>query len=179
VRITSGIYKGRVIQRVDTELTRETSDKVKQAMFNMLFDVKNQVVLDLFAGSGQLTFEALSRGAKHIIAVDYQKEAILTILDNAMMLGCQKQVTLVEQKITPQNTMFTNKSIDIIIMDPPYDYTQYEALIYELPVASHLIVEASAQAHLPQYIHHFALKKEKKYGKKKLFYYQFNKSSLD
>ncbi|MGB0175322.1 MAG: RsmD family RNA methyltransferase [Acholeplasmataceae bacterium] len=51
MRITSGIYKGRVIQRVDTELTRETSDKVKQAMFNMLFDVKNQVVLDLFAGS--------------------------------------------------------------------------------------------------------------------------------
>ena len=179
MRITSGIYKGRVIQRVGTDLTRETSDKVKQAMFNMLFDINGQIVLDLFAGSGQLTFEALSRGAKHVIAVDHQKEAMLTILDNAMMLGCQKQVTLVEQNISPKNTIFTNQSIDIIIMDPPYDYDDYVVLISNLPRASHLIIEASSQTRLPEIIHQYALKKEKKYGKKNLFYYQYNESLLD
>ena len=179
MRITSGIYKGRTLKRVETDRTRETSDKVKQAMFNMLYDVSNKVVLDLFSGSGQLAFEALSRGAKHVIVVDDQKEALLTILDNAMMLGCQKEMTLVEQTITPKTMNTFQEGIDIVIMDPPYHYDQYEELVKSIPLVHDMMIECSKHVNLPSIIGSYALKKEKQYGKKKLYYYQLSATSLD
>lgn len=172
MRITSGIYKGRVISRVESIETRETSDKVKQAMFNMLFDVSNKVVLDIFSGSGQISFEALSRGAKHVIAIDRQKEALMTILDNAIMLGCQKEMTLVEHDITLKSMPKIEQPIDIIIMDPPYGYQDYEQLLLKLPQANDVIIETSSHTSLSDQIGPYHLKKEKTYGKKKLFYYQ-------
>lgn len=179
MRITSGIYKGRVLKRVNTPLTRETSDKVKQAMFNMLFDVSNKVVLDVFSGSGQLAFEALSRGASHAIVVDDQKEAISTILDNAMMLGCQKQLTIIEEKITLKNPLKLEQQTDIIIMDPPYDYTSYQSLLFQLPEAKEVMIECAKHIDLPNSIGPYEVKKEKTYGKKKLFYFRNHEATLD
>ena len=172
MRITSGIYKGRTLKRVSSNDTRETADKVKQAMFNMLFDVTDKVVLDIFSGSGQIGFEAISRGARHVIAIDRQKEAIMTILDNAMMLGCQKKMTLIEHDISLKNFPLITQAIDIIIMDPPYDYASYEDLLLKLPQAQDVIIETSKHTNLMNEIGSYVLKKEKIYGKKKLFYYQ-------
>ncbi len=172
MRITSGIYKGRTIKRVSSDETRETADKVKQAMFNMLFDVTDKVLLDVFSGSGQLSFEAISRGARHVIAVDKEKEAIMTILDNAMMLGCQKKMTLIEHDISLKSMPQFSQDLDIIIMDPPYGYDLYEALLLKLPQAHDVIIETSKHTTLMQEIGSYVLKKEKIYGKKKLFYYQ-------
>ncbi len=172
MRITTGKYKGRLLKRVGSELTRETSNVVKQAVFNILFDVQNHVVLDLFAGSGQYGFEALSRGAKKAIFVDHQKQATMTILDNASMLHCQDQVDIYEQSINTKVFQMINDSIDTIFIDPPFDYQDYLSLLSIIPKANHVIVETQKKTILPDEVGLFRKVKEKTYGIKKVSLYE-------
>lgn len=172
MRITTGLYKGRVLKRVGTLETRETSSVVKQAVFNMLFDVNNYIVLDLFAGSGQYGFEALSRGAKKAIFIDRQKQATMTILDNASMLQCQDQVEIFEQPIIQKVFQMITDPIDTIMIDPPYDYQDYEKLLHIIPKAKHVIIETQKKTQLKDDIGSFHKIKEKTYGIKKVFLYE-------
>ena len=172
MRITTGKYKGRLLKRVGTGLTRETSNVVKQAVFNILYDVQNHVILDLFAGSGQYGFEALSRGAKKAIFVDHQKQATMTILDNASMLNCQDQIDIYEQSVHAKVFQMMNDSIDTIFIDPPYDYQEYLSLLKMIPKANQVIVETQKKTILPDEIGLYRKIKEKTYGIKKIYLYK-------
>lgn len=171
MRITTGKYKGRVLQRVGTKDTRETSNMVKQAVFNILFDVSNQIVLDVFAGSGQYGFEALSRGSKKAIFIDHQKQASMTILENAQMLQCQQDIEIYEQNITKKVLDMISDTIDITFVDPPYHYQDYEQLFYILPKSKKIIIEAEKKTQLNDIIGSYEKIKEKIYGIKKVFLY--------
>jgi 16S rRNA (guanine966-N2)-methyltransferase len=172
MRITTGKYKGRVLHRVGTNETRETSNMVKQAVFNMLFDVSNQIVLDVFAGSGQYGFEAISRGAKKAIFIDHQKQAAMTILENSQMLQCQDVIEIYEQKVSKRVFDMISDSIDITFVDPPYQYHDYEQLFYMLPKSKKIIIETEKKTQLNDIIGSYEKIKEKIYGIKKVFLYQ-------
>ena len=88
MKVISGIYKGRKIIGYDIEGTRPTIDRVKESLFAMIQEnIPQSVVLDLFAGSGNLGIESLSRQAKYVYFIDHNKKDIYTIKNNIKTIG--------------------------------------------------------------------------------------------
>lgn len=127
MRIIAGQYKGRKLFFPRTPDVRPAMDKVRESIFNVLGEVvQNAEVLDLFAGSGSLGFEALSRGARHVTFVDTNREALRSIKKNAELLSCQGQVTLLAKSVETALSVIkksgnTSTQFDLIFIDPPYD----------------------------------------------------------
>src|SRR4051794_1002965 len=92
MRIIAGTLKGRIFQESHGHRTHPMSDKVRGALFNTLGDIEGLTFLDAFAGSGALSFEAASRGAKNVIAIDKDSSAHFVIEKNVKELGLQKHV---------------------------------------------------------------------------------------
>lgn len=129
MRIISGRYRHRQLQEVPSDTTRETKDRVKESIFNSLQQyIPGATVLDLFAGSGSLGLEALSRGAIHIDFVDQSDIARKTINANTNMLDVQDHITIHKQDaLTFLHT--TNTIYDLILLDPPYDVDIIDSII--------------------------------------------------
>jgi 16S rRNA (guanine(966)-N(2))-methyltransferase RsmD len=103
-------------------------DKVRGALFNILGDMSGLSVLDPFAGSGAISFEAVSRGASTSLAIENDKTAQKTIASNIASLGLESNVKLISASVsawlastTPQEVKPLNAGFDVIICDPPYD----------------------------------------------------------
>src|SRR3982751_643389 len=92
MRIIAGTLKGRIFQEPHGHRTHPMSDKVRGALFNALGDIEGLTVLDAFAGSGALSFEAVSRGAKDTIAIDHDRHAIRALKENVTSLGLDGSV---------------------------------------------------------------------------------------
>lgn len=120
MRIIAGTLKKRTLKEVPHESTRSTRDRVKENFFNMLPNLREEIVLDLFAGSGALGFEALSRGAKSCTFVETNKVAFNVLRENMMHLGLEGASTLhKEDAIRFLKKM--NSPFDLIVLDPPYN----------------------------------------------------------
>lgn len=123
MRIISGTARGLKLQSLSGSDTRPTLDNVKEAIFSMLFDyVRGARVLDLFAGSGALGIEALSRGAEHADFVDLNPAACKVIKENltkSRFLDVSKLYTL-EAKAYIERAKKDGKKYDLIFLDPPY-----------------------------------------------------------
>ena len=128
MRITGGEYRSRALTAPRGQETRPTSDRVREALFSMLvsdgvFSEAPPRVLDLYAGSGALAFEALSRGANEAILVESARPAIAAIRENIEALAVGAQVTLVtkpcERALDPAANLVTG-SFQLILIDPPY-----------------------------------------------------------
>lgn len=104
------------------------SDKIRGALFNALGDVSGLSVLDAFAGSGALSFEAVSRGASQAITIDIDKSAITTVVKSAYALGISGQVKAV--RAAAAGWLETNPAVqfDLVLLDPPYDDVKPELL---------------------------------------------------
>jgi 16S rRNA (guanine966-N2)-methyltransferase len=119
VRICAGSYKSRRIVCPDD--IRPTSDRVKEALFSaLLVDFKDLDVLDVFAGSGALGIEALSRGAKTVTFVDSSVSSINFIKKNTSQLGCL-EVCIIIKSDALAYIKNCKQSFDLIFMDPPYN----------------------------------------------------------
>jgi 16S rRNA (guanine(966)-N(2))-methyltransferase RsmD len=90
MRVIGGKAKGRRLKRVPGDTTRPVMDRVKESLFNILGDVSGERWLDLFAGTGQVGIEALSRGAAEVVFVDKVRPAILTIQATAYPVGARR-----------------------------------------------------------------------------------------
>lgn len=124
MRITSGIFRGRKLVSPNSETTHPMGDREKLALFNSLGDdVKNATVLDLFAGSGALGLEALSRGAKDVDFVENSRKAVLSIKSNISALEVSNSTNIFAQdvKVFLDYALANPKKYDIILIDPPYD----------------------------------------------------------
>src|SRR4051812_19053547 len=97
------------------------SDKVRGAIFGVLGDVKGLTVLDAFAGSGALAFEAISRGAKSAVAIEVDKTAHAVIEKNIQALGIEDRVKAVRAFANAWSTRHQSELFDLIFLDPPYD----------------------------------------------------------
>ncbi len=121
MRIVSGKYKGRIIAGYQLAKTRPTMDRVKESLFAML---QNNLVgkrcLDLFAGSGNLGLEALSRGALEVVFGDCQEQAIETIKKNITQLKIVEKTTVIKGDYLQILTKLQGTSFAIIFLDPPY-----------------------------------------------------------
>lgn len=120
VRLISGAYGGRTIDGSDNDKTHPMSERVRNALFNILGDqVKDLTVLDAFAGSGSLGLEALSRGAKHVTFVERDRIAQKIINKNIEILGARNHTKLIKASVSNYiNT--TSDKFDLILADPPY-----------------------------------------------------------
>jgi len=120
MRITGGTGRGRRLKVPAGEKVRPTSDKVKQALFNILGDrVPGSSFLDLFAGAGGVGIEALSRGAERVVFVDGDRESLDVVKHNIEQAGFDDQTEAVLSKVEP----FLKKRsgpYDIVFLDPPY-----------------------------------------------------------
>ena len=133
MRIITGKAKGIVLKTPKGENTRPTAERVKESVFSMLqFDIEGRTVLDLFAGSGQMGMEALSRGAQSATFVDKSKDAIMLIkenlqktrlIDNGIVFQCD-YLEFIRRNV--------GKSYDIIIIDPPYALKMYNPALKSL-----------------------------------------------
>ena len=95
MRIISGTLGGRHFDAPNGNKTHPMSDKARGGLFNALGDIKGLTVLDAFAGSGALSFEAISRGAKNAIAIDIDRSAITSVVKSAKELGVEDKIKTV------------------------------------------------------------------------------------
>ena len=118
MRIVSGKYRGKKLKEFDLVSTRPTLDRVKESIFNLIqFDVFDAVVLDLFAGTGALGIEAISRGAKKTYLVDSNPLAVKIIKENLNGIDGD-YVVHNEDYMVFLNSV--KEKFDIVLLDPPY-----------------------------------------------------------
>lgn len=123
MRVISGTHKGRTLRGPKSHDIRPAIDKVKGAIFNILYDVSQKKVLDLFAGTGSIGLEALSRGAAHAVFVDYGAEALGLIRKNIEICQLESRSTVIKHKIPQglERVLQRLAPFDLIFVDPPYD----------------------------------------------------------
>ena len=121
MRVISGSARGRKLKGPPSHATRPMTDKIKGAVFNSLasLGVEPVRVLDLFAGTGSIGIEALSRGAEHADFVDMGREPCAVIRANLATTGFERIATVHQMSVTAYIER-TSKSYDLIFMDPPY-----------------------------------------------------------
>jgi len=139
VRVVAGDLRGRRIEAPTTEATRPTTDKVREAVFNSLRSmdvVEGARVLDLFAGTGAMGIEALSRGAAHCVFVESDRAALAALRTNLQQLGVGEKSTVISGDAVMQASQ--QQGIDLLIADPPYGYNDWARLL--LGVTAGLVV---------------------------------------
>lgn len=121
MRIITGKAKGVNLKTLEGDATRPTSERVKEAVFSMLqFDIEGRRVLDLFAGSGQMGLEALSRGADSAVLIDRSTDAIKIIQDNALKCKLYPSCEILRSDYLDYIKRNRGEKFDIIFLDPPY-----------------------------------------------------------
>ena len=136
MRIVGGKYRHRIIIYPDDAAhTRPTKDRVREAIFSAIGDISGTRVLDLYAGSGAMGIEALSRGASHATFVDISPIAIKVIKDNINNLKIDSsEYEIIKNKDLNalEYLKEKNQKFDLIILDPPYEEGQYEMIVYQM-----------------------------------------------
>jgi 16S rRNA (guanine(966)-N(2))-methyltransferase RsmD len=132
MRVTTGRAKGRALKSVPGDVTRPITDRVKQAVFNILGDdVKGSTWLDMFAGTGAVGIEALSRGARHVTFIDQDTTAVRTIKSNLLLTQLGQNSHVIRQDAFRYINAFPNARYDFIYVAPP----QYKGLWAEALLA--------------------------------------------
>lgn len=131
MRIIAGKYRHRLISFPSQEFTRPTKDRVREAIFSSLGDLTDCAFLDLFAGSGAMGIEALSRGATKVTFVDLSKGAVKVIKNNLNSLDIRDDVDLynLDYKEALINIKNIKQQYDVIFLDPPYKEGDYEGIV--------------------------------------------------
>jgi 16S rRNA (guanine966-N2)-methyltransferase len=153
MRIIAGRWRGRTLRTSPGRATRPTTDRVREAWMSALqFDLPDSRVLDLFAGSGALGLEALSRGAEHVTFVERAKPALEALRANITALGADAETTIVNEDALDFVRGLAAGAYDFVLADPPYGQGT-AALLAEsfvvTPFASWLWVEHGAAEKMP------------------------------
>jgi 16S rRNA (guanine966-N2)-methyltransferase len=119
VRVVAGVFKGRTLHAPRGQRTRPTADRVREALFSMLGPLDGVRVLDLFAGSGALAIEALSRGAAGAVLVERDPRAVAAIERNLEPLGVAAEVR--RRDVLAYLREVSDGPFDLVFADPPYD----------------------------------------------------------
>jgi 16S rRNA (guanine(966)-N(2))-methyltransferase RsmD len=134
MRVIAGTLGGRRLKAPPGRATRPTSDRVKEALFAMLGTVEGARVMDLFAGSGALGIEALSRGAELAVFVERDARALRALRENLAALGLEDgaEVRRREALAALRDARERQETYDLLLIDPPYD----QAVALEAPLAA-------------------------------------------
>ena len=174
MRVITGSARGRRLKTPENYDIRPTTDNVKESVFNILqFDIEGRRVLDLFAGTGQLGIEALSRGAASAVFVDRDRAAVQIVRDNLKTCGL-KGTVLCEDALS---YLKNEGRFDLIFVDPPYDSGLYGEVLQtinsvdKLSEGGIIVVEARRETPLPDMAAPYRRIKEYRYGKVKICTY--------
>lgn len=168
MRIIAGEKKGHKLASLAGNMTRPTADCVREAIFSMIYDCEDLDVLDLFAGSGIMGFEALSRGAKSLESVESSDKAVKIILKNKDLLNYSDKA-YVHHKKADTFIKTTLKKYDLIFLDPPYEKGLVNltlGAVYENNLLSEdglIVVEHSVREKIWDDFQDY-IEKQKKYG---------------
>ncbi|MCM1257204.1 MAG: 16S rRNA (guanine(966)-N(2))-methyltransferase RsmD [Roseburia sp.] len=133
MRIIAGSRRSMPLKTIEGKDTRPTTDRIKETLFNMIqSDIPGAYFLDLFAGSGQIGLEAVSRGASYAVFVENQKKAAACIEENIHFTKSDKESLLLKMDVLPALRSLEGKyRFDIIFMDPPYrDMQEQDVFCY-------------------------------------------------
>ena len=175
LRIITGTAKGKKLKTLEGEATRPTSERIKEAIFSSIqFDIEGRRVLDLFAGSGQMGLEALSRGAESAMFIDSSREAIEIVKDNVKATGFEKQSkhTVSDWRNFIRKASGRGDRYDLVFIDPPYadeccaDAAMRLARGGMLSLGAIVVLESGNEAIDVESLSGFELLKSKDYGKK-------------
>ncbi len=177
MRIIAGTMKGRKLIAPPGLDVRPTSDKVKGALYNILSDrITMASFLDLYAGSGSVGIEALSRGAGHVVFVDQNRKHLRTLQKNIPKNSFEGHYQIIA-KSASDFIRRTKQSFDFIFIDPPYTSDEVEKILPRLKQGDiiaedgEVIIEHHHKKSLPEKIGIFLLIKKYKYGETLLSFY--------
>lgn len=178
MRVITGTAKGRRLITLEGEDIRPTAAKVKGAIFNSIqFDIEGRKVLDLFAGSGQLGIEALSRGAAKAYFVDLNRDSIKVVTENLEHCRLKDDVNVFNgDSLSFLKT--TREKFDIVFIDPPYKkQLAQKALSLVLNVLNDggiIVCETDIREELPESVGNYTVAKQDNYSKTKLTIYRYD-----
>ncbi|MBQ6170794.1 MAG: 16S rRNA (guanine(966)-N(2))-methyltransferase RsmD [Ruminococcus sp.] len=169
MRVITGIARGRKLVAPEGLDVRPTADKVKEGIFSAVqFELEGARVLDLFAGSGQMGIEALSRGAERAVFIDSSLRSIRCVNENLRNTGFERQSEVINRD-SYDYIKLASQTFDIIILDPPYRYNHIANI---LPFAAKklrdggiIICEYETEADEPEAPEGMRLRKTYRYGK--------------
>ena len=173
MRIISGTWRGRKLVTPRSHTLRPTSDRVKESLFNILRGgMEGNVVLDLFAGTGSLGIEALSRGAKKAIFVEKGREALQLIQKNLIQLGLEERSEILPKDVNRAIGILKQRGecFDLIMMDPPYEKGLIQRTLMKLNShqiyhkESILVIEHNRREPLPRILDGWNLIRERRIG---------------
>jgi 16S rRNA (guanine966-N2)-methyltransferase len=177
MRVISGQAKGRRLEEPEGHRIRPTTDMVKESVFNIIqFDIEGRRILDLFAGTGQLGIEALSRGAGSAVFVDESLDAVKLVKGNLKKMDFQQPVSVVRGDAL-SFLQSSKEHFDVIFLDPPYDTKLIDKSIQkiiEIDILNEngiIICETTAERAMPEVLPPYRKAKEYRYGKIKITLY--------
>ncbi len=180
MRIISGKYRGTHLSGPEGSDTRPTSDRVKEALFNILmWDIEESRFLDLFAGTGGIGIEALSRNAEEVVFVDFNSNALKILKSNLEKINLNSNFEIFNNDAFQAIDILSSrgKIFDIIFLDPPYemkDTLELIETIFDREIIANygkIIVEHDKRNEMPEKIRGFHKSKQKKYGNTMLTIY--------
>ncbi|MCL5994670.1 MAG: 16S rRNA (guanine(966)-N(2))-methyltransferase RsmD [Chloroflexi bacterium] len=180
MRVTTGRAKGRILRSVPSDVTRPITGRVKQAVFNILADdVKDSAWLDLFAGTGAVGIEALSRGARSVTFIDQDAPAVKIIQDNLQTTRLEKGARVIRQNAFKYIGGYPNATYDFIYIAHPSTLAYGSEALLAIDNTPSWLAEQGAiivQIH-PREFHELDLKKlelvdQRRYGSTMLCFYE-------
>lgn len=180
MRIITGIAKGRIIKAPEGQVTRPTSDRVKESLFNIISKkIYGSKVLDLFSGTGNLGLEALSRGAETCTFVEENNNTYKILSWNVENLGFASSSSLYKGNAFDVLEVLSksNKKYDIIFLDPPYSRGLVETSIQKisklgvLDQSGIIISECDEKDNTPENICDIKVYRIEKYGRTKIYFW--------
>ena len=177
MRVITGTARGRRLKELEGMETRPTTDRVKEGIFNIIqFDIEGRRVLDLFAGTGQLGIEALSRGAASAVFVDQRRDAAALTKDNLKItnLSDRAQVVCGDAQAYLAGAKGT---FDLIFLDPPYAAKLWQSALESIArfdiLSNHgiIVCESPLEQEMPEMAPPYYLHRTYRYGKIKVTTY--------
>ncbi|MFH1952728.1 MAG: 16S rRNA (guanine(966)-N(2))-methyltransferase RsmD [Pseudomonadota bacterium] len=183
MRITGGRIKGRILSTPKGLLIRPTSDRVREAIFNILGqDLTGFNVLDLFSGTGSLGLEALSRGARHVVFIDNHRKSIELINKNIDLCGYRRSGMILKRDLTrgiPWGYSLLRERFDLVLLDPPYSKNLAPPLLAEISAEQRLsdgarvVVESGKTESMPAAFPQLEMVDARVYGDTRISIYEF------
>ncbi len=171
MRVITGSARGRRLKEPNGMEIRPTTDMVKEAVFSAIqFDIEGRRVLDLFAGTGQMGIEALSRGAAHCTFVDVSKQAISLVKENLAHCQLEERAQVVQGDYLAYLSR-SQDTYDLVFLDPPYDSEIIKKALQTITridkISEHgiIVCENTSGYSWPEVPQPYELKKEYRYGK--------------
>ena len=177
MRVITGTARGRRLRTLDGNDVRPTTDRVKEAVFSVIqFEIEGRRILDLFAGSGQMGIEALSRGASEAVFVDSSAQSIAVVRENLRACGLNGAAVVIQgDALSYLAPRAGRRDFDYAFLDPPYGrgilQSALPAVASVVKPGGAIICESPADETLPESIGDFVIYRHYRYGRIKVTFY--------